>query len=103
MFMDVEQLLGTDSKGIGTTPLGTHDFGHALGRLSCVPISGIMLVGEAGVVNMFMGYSTSKSTPASPRQLTENRAIEITIGASQPTSLILAGPSGLRHDVGRGS
>jgi hypothetical protein len=56
--MWIEQLLA-GSKKIETTSPNADRLGHVLNRLSNMLISGIMLVGTAGVVGMFAGQSIS--------------------------------------------
>lgn len=70
VLMATEQLLATYSKSVETLSLNTDNLGYVLDHLSRIPISGIMLVGTAGIAGMFMGQSTSRSTSPYFPQLT---------------------------------
>lgn len=61
-LMVTEQLLATYSKNVETSSPNADNLGHVLDYLSQIPISGIMLVGTAGIAGTFMGQSTSTST-----------------------------------------
>ena len=67
--MGIEQLLAAYSEGVKTFPQNWHDLGCGLDHLSRVPITGIMLVGTAGVAGMFAGQSISTSIFASLSRL----------------------------------
>lgn len=68
VLMGTEQLLATHSKSVETLSLNTNSLRSVLDYLTRIPISGIILVGTAGVAGMFMGQSTSTLTlPSFPQ------------------------------------
>ena len=59
VLIDIEQLLATYSKGVSSTHVRDRVCSEGASCLSRVSITGIMSVGTAGVVGMFMGQSIS--------------------------------------------
>lgn len=62
-LMGIEQLLATYTKDTEASSLNAHNLRDILDHLSRVSITGIMLVGTAGMVGLFTGQSIGISTP----------------------------------------
>ena len=62
-LMGIEQLLATYTKDTETSSLNAHNLRDILDYLSRLSITGIMLVGTAGMAGLFTGQSIGISTP----------------------------------------
>lgn len=109
VLMGTEQLLATYSENFKTFSSNTDNLGYVLDHLSHVPISGMMVVGTAGIAGMFMGQSIRTSKSASliapnnthnflntlPIELSKSLLTPLTLFPSSwqldPTSLLLQG------------